>query len=162
MIRTAPAPLNFILGSFLFLAAVVAAVAPMPLLFRSLGTLLFAYLAFGVAGMPAAYFTALLAPPLGLISGDATWLVMLPVVLSSNLLGMLGLEYAWRVPALLLSPVLVGVPLLVAWQAAQRPLFEVELPWDGGQATWLIAHVLVAFAGVLIALYLHRRRTRQA
>lgn len=162
MIRTAPAPQSTIIGVFLFLAAVVVAVAPLPLLFRSLGTLLFAYLAFAMAGMPAAYLTALLAPALALILQDRGWLVMLPIVMSSNLLGMLGLEYAWRTPALVVSPVLVGIPLLVAWQAAQRPLFEVALPWDGIQGTWLLTHVLIAFGGVLVALYLDRRRSRIA
>lgn len=162
MIRTAPAPRSIIIGVFLFLAAVVAAAAPVPLLFRSLGTLLFAYLAFATAGMPAAYITALLAPVIGLLSGDAAWLVMLPIVMSSNLLAMLGLEFAWRLPALVVSPALLSVPLIVAWQAAQRPLFEVELPWDGGQGVWLLTHVLVAFGGVLLALYLDRRRQRGA
>ncbi len=160
MIRTAPAPQRFIIGVFFFLAAVVCAVAPLPLLFRSLGVALFAYLAFGVAGMPAAYLTALLAPVVGLVSGDAGWLVMLPIVLSGNLLAMLALEYAWRYPALVLSPLLLVAPMAVAAVASTRPLFEVALPWGSPEGTWIATHALVGVGGVLSALYLDRRRAR--
>jgi hypothetical protein len=160
VIRTAPAPQRFIIGVFFFLAAVVCAVAPLPLLFRSLGVALFAYLAFGVAGMPAAYLTALLAPVVGLVSGDAGWLVMLPIVLSGNLLAMLALEYAWRYPALVLSPLLLVAPMAVAAVASTRPLFEVALPWGSPEGTWIAAHALAGVGGVLSALYLDRRRAR--
>ena len=158
MIRTAPRPQNVIIGVFLFLAAVVVAVAPIPPLFRSLGVVLFAYLNFATAGMPAAYLTALLAPPLGLVGGASDWLVMLPIVMSGNLLAMLGLEYAWRYPAVVVSPLLLIVPMSVAAILSSRPLFEVNLPWDGQSGSWILLHALLAFAGVLVALYLDRRR----
>lgn len=162
MIRTVAMPQRFFIGLFFFLVAVVCAAAPMPLLFRSLGILLAAYLAFAAAGMPAAYVTALLAPPVGLIGGDVQWLVMLPVVVAGNLLAMMGLEYGWRYFALLLSPVLLVLPSLVTWQLPKQELFEVTLPWEGQQGTWVALHLLVAVAGVLVALYLDRRRGRAA
>ena len=160
MIRTAPAPRRMIVGVFLFLAAVVSAVAPMPVLFRSLGVLLFAYLAFAEAGMPAAYLTALLAPLGGLVSGDAAWLTMLPIVLSANLLAMLALEWSWPYVAIVLSPLLEVVPMVFVAAASKKPLFLVTLPWAGEERTWILLHGLVAFAGVLVAIYLHRRRSR--
>ncbi|MFA5551102.1 MAG: hypothetical protein WDA03_05740 [Trueperaceae bacterium] len=163
MIRTVAMPQRLFVGLFFFLAAVVCAVAPMPILFRSLGIVLSAYLGFAMAGMPAAYLTALLAPPMGLIGGDPDWLVMLPIVLSGNLLAMIGLEYGWRLLAVPLSPLLLVLPALAAWQLPLRmALFEVTLPWEGQQATWVALHLLVAAAGVLVALYLHRRRGRPA
>lgn len=162
MIRTVAMPQRLFIGIFFFLAAVVCAVAPMPLLFRSLGIAFAAYLGFAAAGMPAAYLIALLAPPLGLISGDADWLVMLPVVLSGNLLAMIGLEYGWRFPAIALSPVLLVLPALVAWQLPNQELFEVTLPWGEQQGSWIALHLLVAVAGVLVAIYLDRRRAKAA
>ena len=163
MIRTVAMPQRLFIGLFFFLCAVVCAVAPMPILFRSLGIVLSAYLGFAMAGMPAAYLTALLAPPVGLVGGDPDWLVMLPVVLSGNLLGMIGLEYGWRLLAVPLSPILLVLPALVAWQLPLRmSLFEVTLPWEGQQGTWVALHLLVAAAGVLVSLYLHRRRVRLA
>ncbi|NLG08515.1 MAG: hypothetical protein GX560_04590 [Deinococcales bacterium] len=160
MIRTVAMPQRLFIGIFFFLAAVVCAVAPMPLLYRSLGVVLSAYLGFAAAGMPAAYLTALLAPPVGLVGGDPDWLVMLPIVLSGNLLAMIGLEYGWRLLAVPLSPLLLVLPALVAWQLPKQPLFEVALPWDGQQGTWVALHLLVALAGVLVAVYLDRRRAR--
>lgn len=162
MIRTAPLPQSLVIGTFLFLAAVVSAVAPVPLLYRSLGALLFSYLAFGIGGMPFAYLTALLAPAIGLITGDSEWAVMLPVVLSSNLLGMLGLEFGWRLPALVVSPLALAVPLIFVRTASKMDLFAVELPWDDSSALWIVLHLLVAVAGILIALVLDRRRARQS
>lgn len=162
MIRTAAMPQKLFIALFLFLAAVVFAVAPLPLLFRSLGVVLCSYLSFSAAGMPAAYLTALLAPPLGLIRGDQDWLVMMPIILSGNLLAMLGLEFTWRALALVVSPLLLVMPALVTWQLSGQALFEVTLPWDGQEATWLMLHLLVAVAGVLVALYLDRRRSRAA
>ncbi len=153
-------PQRLFIGIFFFLAAVVCAVAPMPLLYRSLGIVLMAYLGFAAAGMPAAYLTALLAPPVGLLTGDPDWLVMLPVVLSGNLLAMIGLEYGWRMLAVPLSPLLLVAPALVAWQLPRQPLFEVNLPWEGQQGTWVALHLLVALAGVLVALYFDRRRAK--
>jgi len=160
VIRTAAPPRNVIIGVFLFLAAVVSAAAPMPLLFRSLGVLIFAYLAFAEAGMPAAYLTALLAPVGGLVSGDPGWLTMLPIVISSNLLAMLALEYGWPYLAVILSPLLEVVPMVFVAAASKKPLFLVTLPWAGEERAWITVHGLVAFAGVLVALYLHRRRSR--
>lgn len=158
MIRTAPAPQHLIAGGFFVLLASVAAVAPIALELRSLGILLASYLAFAMAGMPFAYVSALLAPPLGLITGDVGWLVMLPIVLSSNLLGMLGLEYAWRYAALVVSPLLVIAPLLFVMSMSRRSLFEVELPWEPDAARWIFLHGSIALAGVLIAVILDRRR----
>lgn len=158
MIRTVPMPQRLFIGVFFFLAAAVATVAPLPLVFRSLGVALSAYLGFSAAGLPAAYLIALLAPPVGLIGGDPDWLVMLPVILAGNLLAMIGLEYGWRLLALPLSPILLVLPALAAWQMPKQPLFEVVLPWDGQQATWVLLHLLVAVGGVLVALYLDRRR----
>lgn len=158
MIRTAPAPQHLIVGGFFVLVAVVSAVAPVPLELRSMGILLASYLAFAMAGMPVAYLAALLAPPIGLITGDVDWLVMLPIILSSNLLGMLGLEYAWRYAALIISPLLVLTPLVVVMVMSRRALFEVELPWEPDAARWVFLHGSVALAGVLVAVILDRRR----
>lgn len=158
MIRTAPMPQRLFAGLFFVLAAVVCAVAPMPALYRSLGIALCAYLGFGAAGMPAAYVAALVAPPIGLIGGDPDWLVMLPIVLSGNLLAMLGLEYGWRIGALVLSPALLVAPAFVAWQLSRKPLFEVALPWAGSEGAWVALHFLIGVFGILVALLLDRRR----
>lgn len=160
MIRTAAMPQRLFIALFVFLAAVAFAVAPLPLAFRSAGIVLCAYLACATAGMPAAYLTALLAPPLGLIRGDEEWLIMLPIVLSGNLLAMLGLEFSWRLPAVIVSPLLLIAPALLAWQLSSRPLFEVVLPWAGQETTWVALHALVAVAGILVAIFLDRRRSR--
>lgn len=162
MMSGASSTQRFVIGAFLFLAAVVCAVAPLPLAFRSAGILLFSYLAFGVGGSPAAHFTALLAPPLGLISGDGEWLVMLPIILAGNLLAMVGLEFAWRYWALLVSPLLQAIPQLVAFNLSSQELFAVDLPWEPGAQTWIALHVLTALAGVLVVVYLDRRREREA
>ena len=158
MIRAAPEPQRTIVGTFLILAAVVAAVAPVAVSLRSAGVVLFAYLAFAVGGMPFAYLAALVAPPLGLLGGDAAWLVMLPIVLSGNLLAMLGLEFAWRWGALVVSPALLVAPALFVQTMSQRDLFRVDLPWDDGRGAWIGLHLLVAAFGVLIALLVDRRR----
>ena len=158
MIRTAPAPQSLVIGIFLVLAAAVFAVAPIPLVLRSLGIVASAYLGFAVGGMPWAYLAALVAPPVGLLAGDTDWLVMLPVVLSGNLLAMLGLEYAWRWPALILSPLLLIVPQLATLLISGRELFRVELPWEPSGTAWILLHLLVAVAGVLGAILLERRR----
>ena len=156
-IRTLPAPQSYIIGLFLFLVAAALAVSPLPLLYRSAGILLIMYLAFSVAGMGFAYLTALLAPPVGLLSGDPNWLVMLPIVLTSALLGALGLEYAWRYPALVVSPLLVALPPFIAYTLSRQELFRVALPWEPAP-TWIGLHALLALAGVLVAVYLDRRR----
>lgn len=158
VIRLAPEPQRTIIGIFLVLAAVVAAVAPLPLSLRSALIVLLAYLAFANGGMPYAYLAALMAPALGLVAGDPGWLIMLPVVLSGNLLAMLGLEFSWRWPALLVSPALLVLPAVFVRIMAQRELFAVELPWDDGQGAWVALHLLVAVFGVLIALLIDRRR----
>jgi len=160
VIRTAAMPQRLFVALFVFLAAVAFAVAPLPLVVRSIGIVLCAYLGFSAAGMPAAYLTALLAPPLGLIRGDQEWLIMLPIILSGNLLAMLGLEFAWRLPAIVVSPALLVAPALLSWQLSSRPLFEVTLPWAGQETNWVALHVLAAVAGVLVALFLDRRRAR--
>lgn len=161
MIRTAPLPQSLVVGTFLFLAAVVSAVAPIPLLYRSLGTLLFGYLAFGMGGLPLAYPTALIAPAVGLISGDPDWTVMLPIVFSSNLLAMLALEYAWRLPALVVSPLALAIPLVFVRAASRNELFAVALPWEGSSGLWIALHVAAAVVGILIAILLDRRRARR-
>jgi hypothetical protein len=161
VIRVAPDPQRVIIGTFLVLAAALCAVAPLPVLFRSVGVVLFSYLAFGVGGMPFAYLAGLLAPPLGLLSGSLEWLVMLPIVMSGNLLALLGLEYAWRYPALLVSPALLVVPALFVQLATRSELFAVALPWDETRATWVPLHLLVALLGLLTAFVLDRRRRRE-
>jgi len=162
VIRTAPEPQRTIIGTFLVLAAVVAAVAPMSVALRSAAVVLFSYLAFAVGGMPFAYLAALGAPALGLLAGDVAWMIMLPIVLSGNLLAMLGLEYAWRWAALVVSPVLLVVPAVFVQTMAQRELFRVELPWDDGRGAWVGLHLLVAAFGVLIAVVVDRQRGRTA
>jgi len=160
VIRTAPEPQRSIIGTFLVLAAVVAAVAPMSVALRSAAVALFAYLAFAAGGMPFAYVAALVAPALGLLGGDAAWLVMLPIVLSGNLLAMLGLEYAWRWAAILVSPLLLVTPAVFAQAMAQRDLFRIQLPWDDGRGAWVGLHLLVGVFGVLVALLIDRQRGR--
>lgn len=160
MIRTAPEPQRTIVGTFLVLAAVVAAVAPMAVSLRSAAIALIAYLAFSVGGMPFAYLAALLGPALGLVAGDVDWLVMLPIVLSGNLLAMLALEFAWRWWAVVLSPALLVVPAAFVQSMAQRELFRVELPWDDARGAWIGLHLLVGVFGVLVAILIERRRTR--
>lgn len=162
MIRPASGPLAFVIGLFLFLAAVACAVAPLPLVLRSVGVLLFSYLAFATAGLPAAYLAALLAPVLGLLGGSEGWLIMLPVILASNLLAMLGLEFAWSYPALIVSPLLQVTPQVVTLVLSRKELFLVELPWEPGAQTWIALHGLVAVLGVLLALLLERKRLAAA
>ncbi len=157
-----PSTRTFFVGVFIFLLAAVCAVAPLPILYRSLGILLASYAAFAFAGMPSAYATALLTPAMGLISGTTEWLVMLPIVLSSSLLAMLGLEFAWRYPAVVISPTLYVIPQVIVWQLSQRRLFSVNLPWDPSPTMWLSLHGLTALVGVLGALYLDRQNSRQS
>lgn len=149
------------IGIFLFLAAAACAVAPMPILFRSLGVVLFSYASFALAGSQMALFTALIAPVVGLLSGSEEWLVMLPIILASNLLGMLGLDFAWRYAALIVSPVLLSAPGVVSVLLSGQELFEVELPWQGEGVTWIGLHALVALLGVLGALLLDRSRRKR-
>ena len=160
MSRTTTSTRTFFVGVFIFLLAAVFAVAPLPILYRSLGILLASYAAFAFAGTPFAYATALLTPAIGLISGGAEWLVMLPIMLSSSLLAMLGLEFAWRYPAVIISPALYIIPQILVWQLSQRRLFSVNLPWDPTPTLWLSLHALTALVGVLGALYLDRQHSR--
>lgn len=148
------------MGIFVVLAAIVIAVTPLPVSLRSAAIALLAYLAFAIGGMPFAYLTALLGPALGLVAGDAAWLVMLPIVLSGNLLAMLGLEYAWRWAAIVVSPLLLVTPALFVQAMARRELFRVELPWDDGRGAWVGLHLLVGVFGVLVAILIERRRRR--
>ena len=158
-IRTLKAPQSIIIGLFLFLGAAALAASPLPLFYRSAGILFLMYLVFGVAGMPFVYLTALIAPPIGLVSGDANWLIMLPIIMTSSLLAALGLEYAWRYPALIVSPLLAVAPFFIVFTLSQQELFAITLPWEP-VGTWIALHTLVALAGVLINVYLDRRREK--
>lgn len=159
MIRTLPFPQNLIIGVFLVLAAGVFAVAPLPLVYRSLGILFICYIALSVGGTPFAYLAALLMPPLGLLSGDSNWLVMLPIIMSSTLLAVLGVEFAWRYLAIIVSPLLAIAPHFIGSQMAQQSLFSVALPWEP-VSTWVGLHALAALAGILIVIYVDRLRER--
>jgi len=152
------APHTVVVGTFLFLLAVVLAVAPLPPLFRSLGVVLSSYAAFTFAGLPFAFAAALLAPVAGLLTGGEAWLVLLPLMLVSGLLALLGLDYAWRRPALVVSPLLYVLPQLIVWQLSQRSLFAVALPWSPSAPVWLGLHTLAALLGVAGALGWRRRR----
>lgn len=158
--RAATTPQTLIIGIFIVLAAFVVAVAPLPLLVRSLGVVAASYAAFSFGGLPFAFAAALLAPVAGLLTGGSAWLVMLPLLLSSGLLALLGLDYAWRYPALVVSPLLYITPQLVVWQLSQRSLFAVELPWTPSAEVWLGLHALVAFVGVAAAVLLSHWRDR--
>ena len=152
----ASTPHTLVVGTFLFLLAVVLAVAPLPLLVRSLGVVLATYAAFTFAGLPFAFAAALLAPVAGLLTGGEAWLVMLPLMLVSGLLALLGLDYAWRVPALVVSPLLYALPQLIAWGLSQRALFAVALPWSPSAPIWLGLHASAAVVGTVVALWWRR------
>lgn len=148
-------------GVFLFLGAVFLAVAPVPLLFKDLGIILLAYLAFVLSRATFAYMVVILAPPLGLLlSGSPEWLVLQPIMISAGLLAILGLEYAWRYPALVVSPLLYIMPYFVSWQLSQIELLAVDLPFVPSPQVWITLHLLVAILGVLLALYIERRQAR--
>ncbi len=157
-VRTAPAPQNIIIGVMLLIAAGIFAVAPLPMLYRSLGILFCATLAYSYSGAFFAQAIVLVAPCFGLLLDSGDWLVMLPIILSSGILGMLTLDFAWRYPAILLAPLFYLLPTVFAWQLAQRRLFEVTLPWEPSAEVWIGAHGLTIFAGTLIAVFLDRRR----
>jgi len=143
-------------GIFLVLAAAVLAIAPLPLAVRSAGIVLAFYLAFAVAGTPWAYVAALLAPPVGLIGGDEAWLVMLPLILSGNLLALLALEVGWRLSALLVSPVALLAPHVVVWALSLRELFRLDLPWEPSALVWLALHAVASLVGVVVAVTARR------
>ena len=151
-----------IVGLFFFLLAVVLAVAPLPVLVRSLGIVLCSYAALAFAGLPFAFAAALLAPVAGILTGGETWLVLLPLMLVSGLLAFLGLDYAWRWGALLVSPLLYVLPQVIVWQLSQRSLFSVVLPWSPSAPVWLGLHALVALGGTAGALFATRyAKTRE-
>lgn len=161
MIRTLPSPQNFIIGTFIFLAAVVCVLAPIPLLYRSLGILIACYLAFSVAGAPLAYLTAIVAPLAGIVGGDINWLVLLPIILTSLLLAVVGLEYAWRYAAIIVSPLLYILPQYIGMTMSKLELFAIELPWEPA-TSWIGIHALAALAGTLVIVYIDRLRERRA
>ncbi len=162
MIRTAPQPYNFFVGMGLILLSVVIALLPVTTLYRSVAILLCAYLAFSNSGTVAAYIIVLFSPLFGLRYETSQWLVLLPVMLSTNLLAILGLDYGWRYGAIILSPLLCALPQIVAWQGSQHPLMNVVLPWQPSAQTWLTMHVVTAVAGVAMGLALdYKRRISQ-
>lgn len=158
MIRTAPQPYNLFVGAGLILLSVVVALLPIATLYRSVAILLCAYLAFSNSGTAAAYIIVLFSPLFGLRYETSQWLVLLPIMLSTNLLAILGLDYGWRYGAIILSPLLCALPQIVAWQGAQHPLMNVVLPWEPSATTWLTLHVLTAVAGVAMGLALDYKR----
>lgn len=153
-------PRIIVVGLFMFLAAVLCAVLPLAPLVRSAAVMLLAYTAFTFSGFGAALLTGLLAPAAGLLTGDADWLVMLPIILSSNLLALLGLDLGWRYAAIVLSPLVQAAPQLGALVLSTKELFMVDLPWGDHAAAWVLLHLLTALFGVLLALFFDRRRRR--
>jgi len=160
MIRTAPQPYNVFVGAGLIVLSIAIALSPLATLYRSVALLFCAYLAFSNSGTPAAYVIVLFSPLFGLRVETDTWLVLLPVMLSTNLLAMLGLDYGWRYGAIVLSPLLAVLPSIIAWQGSLHPLFDVNLPWQPDARTWIVMHAVVAFAGVVIGLALDYKRAR--
>ena len=159
---TPASPKNIIIGLFLCFFAAVIVVSPLPLLYRSMSVLFIAYLAASYGGMPFAYIVVILAPPLGLLKQDEHWLIFLPMIISSGLLAMLGLEYSWRYAAILVSPFLYLIPQIFIWQISEHRLFALTLPWQPNFTRWLTVHAFVAGAGVLTMLFLDRKRQRLA
>jgi hypothetical protein len=159
-VHPAPSPQRLVVGLFLALLAVVVAVAPLPLLPRSLGILASCYAALAFGGLPFAFVAALLAPVAGLLTGGPDWLVIMPLLLSSGLLGFLGLDYAWRYPAVIVSPLLYVAPQVIAWWLSQRDLFAIALPWSPSAPVWLGLHALVALVGTVFAVGLDHLRER--
>ncbi len=157
---TPPPPKNIFMGLFLCFFAAVIIVSPLPILYRSMLTLFTAYLAASYGGMPFAYIVVVLVPPLGLLKQDDSWLIFLPMIISSGLLAMLGLEYSWRYAALLISPFLYILPQLFVWKVSEHRLFEIAIPWQPSATRWLIIHAFVAGAGVLTMLFLDRKRQK--
>ena len=163
-----PSPFHFISGIALFILAIVLVSLPALALFplyKSIALLLSAYLAASLSGIAFAYLIVLLAPIIGLVTGgeDASWFIFLPMIVSSNLLHMFGLEYGWRFFAIVLSPVLGVVPQAALWYLAQRPIFALQLPWQPSAERWILSHFLTAFACTLLLLWLdrlYRRRPR--
>ena len=153
---------RLVIGVFLFLVAAAVAAAPLPMVLRSAGVLAATYLSYGVVGSNGGFATGLVAPLVGLLTAPYEWLVMLPIILSSNLLAVMGLDLAWRYPALVVSPLLQVVPQLVVAALSQQTLFEVDLPWAPNVNGWILLHLLVALAGTLLLVFLDRRSERRA
>ena len=85
-----------------------------------------------------------------------SWAVLLPLMLVSGLLALLGLDYAWPRGALIVSPLLYVVPQLIVWALSQRSLFAVALPWSPSAPVWLGLHALAALVGTAGALAIRR------
>ncbi len=159
---TLPSPQNIFIGLFLCFFAAVVVASPLPMLYRSVAILFIAYLAASYGGMPFAYIVIILIPPLGLLKQDDSWLIFLPMMVSSGLLAMLGLEYSWRYAAILISPFFYLIPQILIWQISEHRLFALTLPWQPNVTRWLTLHAFVAGAGVLTVLFLDRKRQRLA
>ena len=157
---TPSSPKNIFIGLFLCFFAAVMVVSPLPMLYRSMIVLFIAYLAASYGGMPFAYIVVIIIPPLGLLKQDDTWLIFLPMIISSGLLAMLGLEYSWRYAAILISPFLYVVPQLFVSKVSEHRLFAIEIPWEPSATRWLMLHAFVAGAGVLTMFFLDRKRQK--
>lgn len=155
-----PSPRNVFMGIFLCCFAAVITVSPLPMLYRSMSILLIAYFAASFGGMPFAYLVVVLIPSLGLLKSDNSWLIFLPLIISSGVLAMLGLEYAWRYGALILSPLLYLIPQIFVWQVSEHRLFNLTLPWQPNAGRWMVVHTCITFTGVLIMLFLDRKRQK--
>jgi len=158
-LRTLKNPQKSIISIFLFLAASAIAISPLNMEYRAAGILGMSYLAFSTGGLSFAYLTALLAPIIGLIGGDNQWLIMLPIILSSLFLAILGLEYSWRYASLIISPLLFISPQIVANFLSKKELFFVQLPWEPAEK-WIYLQLLTAIGSVLLIVYIDRLRER--
>jgi len=162
-VRTLKNPQKTIISIFLFLLAAFISMSPLNLSLEYRAALIVAisYLSFSTGGLAFAYLTALVAPLFGLIGGDLNWLIMLPIFLSSLFLAMLGLEYAWRYPAIIISPLLFAAPQIISYIMSKTDLFSVALPWEPAE-NWIKLQLLAAVAGSLLIVYIDRLRERQA
>ena len=160
-LHTLKNPQKSIISIFLFLAAAAFAISPLNMEYRTAGIVVMSYLAFSTGGLPFAYLTALLAPIIGLIGGDNQWLIMLPIILSSLFLAVLGLEYSWRYAAIIISPLLFISPQLIADYLSKKQLFFVQLPWEPADK-WIYLQLLTAVGSVLLVIYIDRLRERHA
>ncbi len=162
-VRTLKNPQKIIVSIFLFLLAALISMSPLNLSLEYRAALIVAisYLSFSTGGLSFAYLTALIAPLFGLIGGDTDWLIMLPIFMSSLFLAILGLEYAWRYAALIISPLLFIAPQIIANMMSKINLFAIKLPWEPAQ-NWIKLQLLAAIASVLLIVYIDRLRERQA
>lgn len=148
-------------GAFVLLLALVLAVSPLSMLVRSLGILFLGYTALAFSGLPLALACVLIAPLAGLLAAGNSWLIMLPIMLVSGLLALLGLDFAWRLPALFVSPLLTVLSQVLVLQLSQRSLFAVALPWEPNPQLWIILHGVTALVGTAMVIYLSGRDARQ-